>query len=46
MQKLEKEEMLKIEGGVSPTVIVTAVTALITFIIGSLEGYANPRKCN
>lgn len=46
MYKLNKAEMQKIEGGASPTVIVTAVAAIITFIIGTLEGYANPKKCN
>ena len=46
MKELTKKEMQKIEGGVSPTVIVTAVTAIITFIIGALEGYSNPKKCN
>ena len=47
MRELKKEEMLKVEGGaVSYTIITAIASGIITFIVGILHGYANPKKCN
>lgn len=46
MYEIKKEEMKKIEGGANPLIITAAITGIITFITGILQGYSNPRKCN
>lgn len=48
MKEINKEEMMKVEGGGASTVVITvsAVAILVSFITGALAGYANPNKCN
>ena len=45
MKKLTKNEMLKIEGGVN-WVVVTFVSAAVSFVAGIFEGIINPKRCN
>lgn len=46
--KMTKEELLTITGGsgVSIAAVLTGVGALITFIIGAVDGYLRPQKCD
>lgn len=46
MRELNKEEMKTVNGGVSVAAIVSIMVGAITFIVGALEGYTNPKKCN
>ena len=46
MHELKNEEMQAISGGADPLIITAAITGIITFITGILQGYSNPRKCN
>ncbi len=50
MKELEKEEMLKVEGGANGLLIAgivsAAVAAVVTFVTGLLHGYSNPKECN
>ena len=46
MRELRKEEMIKIEGGGNGMFITAAVIGIITFVIGILHGYVNPKSCN
>lgn len=46
MNELTKEEMLKIDGGISFGWLAAGIAAGITFIIGIFSGYTNPNKCN
>ena len=42
---LNNNELLEIRGGVSWT-LATAVVSIIVFIIGAIDGYLRPLKCN
>ena len=46
MREIRKEEMLKIEGGADPILITSIIGVMVTFIVGVLHGYANPKNCN
>lgn len=49
MKELKQKEMLEIDGGASEAIMVTAmatVSAIITFFVGVLSGYVNPKSCN
>lgn len=46
MKKLDKNELMKINGGSSTVLIVSLVAGVITFVTGILSGYSNPQKCN
>lgn len=46
MRELRKEEMIKIDGGGNGITITAVVIGVITFVIGILHGYANPKSCN
>lgn len=41
-----KEELLQIKGGAINWTIVTAISSGIVFIIGIIDGYLRPLKCN
>ena len=45
MKKLSNEEMKQIEGGVN-WVVVTFVSAAVSFVAGIFEGIINLNKCN
>lgn len=46
MKKLEKEELLLVEGGANPILIGSVVGVIVTFVVGLLHGYSNPKSCN
>lgn len=43
---LEKEELIEIKGGAVNFAILGAVGVAVTFIIGLIDGYVRPLKCN
>lgn len=45
MNKLDKEELEKVKGGISFWGIAGIISAAI-FIVGVLDGIARPLKCN
>lgn len=45
MNELKKTELEEIKGGFSWTLAI-GLSVVITFIIGVLEGYTNPKECN
>ena len=45
MRKLTPKEMKNIEGGVD-WVKLTFTAGLISFMIGIIDGFINPKKCN
>ena len=45
MSELKKEQLMKIEGGMS-TWAAIGICAGIVFLIGVLDGFFRPLKCN
>lgn len=43
---MSKEELLEIKGGAVSWTLVTAITSGIVFLIGIIDGYLRPLKCN
>lgn len=47
MRELNENELLKIDGGGANPVLVTSIIGVVvTFVVGLLHGYSNPKKCN
>lgn len=46
MKEISKKEMMSVEGGASPILITSIITTIISFIVGIVSGYSNPKKCN
>lgn len=46
MKKLKKNEMKDINGGAVRFSLVLALGALASFIVGLIDGYVRPLKCN
>ncbi len=46
MNELKKEEMKKIKGGSINWGLMAGIGAFTSFIIGLIDGWTNPRKCN
>lgn len=46
MIELNNEHLSSIKGGGFNLGIILGVGALVVFIIGILDGYTNPTKCN
>lgn len=46
MIKLKKDEMKTINGGGVNFGIVIAIGSLVSFIVGIIDGYIRPIKCN
>ena len=46
MRELKNEEMTMVEGGGDPVLIGTIIGIVVTFVVGVLHGYANPKSCN
>ena len=46
MKKLNENELKNVNGGISKLAIVGIVGAAITFIVGVIDGYVRPTKCN
>ncbi len=46
--QLNTDELIKIKGGAFGlrAAILTGIAGLITILIGVIDGYANPTKCN
>ncbi len=42
---LEKDELLLIKGGAADWVIIGIIGTLITFVVGVVDGYLRPLKC-
>ncbi len=43
---LNKEELLKVEGGAISAAAVLGITAGAILLIGAVDGYVRPLKCN
>lgn len=43
---LNSEELINVRGGAAKWVILGAVGAALTFLIGVVDGYFRPLKCN
>ena len=46
MRKINNEEMKQINGGSRNWGILAGVGAAVSFFIGIIDGWTNPRKCN
>ena len=50
MEKISGNELYKIEGGSTSVgvaaIMVSAITAIVAFLSGIIEGYTNPQRCN
>ena len=46
MKRLNNEEMMNIKGGAIGWKILAAIGAGAIFIIGVVDGFINPKKCN
>lgn len=46
MKKLTREEMHQVNGGAIKWGVIAGVGALASFIIGIIDGWTNPKKCN
>lgn len=46
MNKLDKKELLEIEGGAFNPAIALGISAGIVFLIGVIDGFVRPMKCN
>ncbi len=44
--KMSEKELLAITGGELSFSVIAGIGALITFIIGVVDGYVRPQKCN
>lgn len=46
MRKVNDDELCDVHGGGISWGIVAGIIAGVTFIIGVIDGYTNPKKCN
>ena len=46
MREIKKNEMVMVAGGANGIVIGTVIGVIVTFIVGILHGYSNPKTCN
>ena len=46
MHTLEENELYEVNGGGVSVGIIGAIIAGVIFLIGAVEGYVNPQKCN
>lgn len=46
MKKLTNEEMYQINGGAVKWGVIAGIGAFASFIIGIIDGWTNPKKCN
>lgn len=46
MKKLTKDELMNIEGGALKFGILVGIGAAVTFIVGVIDGFVRPLKCN
>lgn len=43
---LTKEELLAVQGGAASWTVALGIGAFITFLIGVVDGYLRPHKCD
>ncbi len=43
---LEKGELIQITGGAAKVGLIAAIISGVVFIIGVIDGYLRPKKCN
>lgn len=46
MNKVNEKDLEKIQGGGFSWGIAAGIIAAVTFIVGVVDGYVNPIKCN
>ena len=46
MQKLNKKTMKQINGGAIKWGVIAGIGGFASFIIGVIDGWMNPKKCN
>ncbi len=46
MQKMENNELMEIKGGAVNWGLMAGIGAAASFIIGIIDGWMNPKKCN
>lgn len=46
MTEIKEEEMMNIKGGGISLVAIGAIYAAVTFVIGIIDGFTRPLKCN
>ena len=46
MKEISKEELQEMNGGGLSLLGVAGIVAGVVFIIGVIDGYVNPKKCN
>lgn len=46
MKELRKDELIETEGGAFSVGAIFAIGGIITFLIGVIDGYVRPLKCN
>ena len=46
MEKLEEKELKNIKGGSVPVGTILAIGAGIVFLVGIVDGFVRPLKCN
>lgn len=46
MVELNQKEMKEIQGGAVNWTLIAGIGAAISFVIGIIDGYSNPLKCN
>ena len=46
MRELKHVEMVNVCGGANGIVIGTIISVIVTFVVGVLHGYSNPKSCN
>ena len=44
--RLNNEEMLSVKGGAITTKIASLIGGAVIFLIGLVDGFINPKKCN
>lgn len=45
MREINKEEMKMVDGGASGIFVGSVIGVIVTFIVGVLHGYSNPKTC-
>lgn len=46
MNKLNDKELVNIKGGGISIGVVIGISALVVFVVGVIDGFVNPEKCN
>lgn len=46
MEKLNSEELLNVNGGAIRWGVIAGIAAAVTFIIGIIDGFVRPLRCN